>query len=136
MSKKFIKTNAIDFYRLMERVKILEKKTPGLRIGNKKLSNFLMEVSDFSTSTSSISAQTKVAILVTDGEKNPDPTTLSDEKDMADFSFSDILNIRLTGKLNKIAKSHNAAAKLISVKAVEDAEKVKDCIALVADAAS
>ena len=133
---KNLKVNPVGYYKLIEKLMELEKSNPGLRIGNKKLSNFTKAISDFEVSTSSIPVETKIAILKTKGFQNPDPVAAPDEKNMSDFAFTDIQYLALTKKLNAIATSHNPQAKKISAFAVKSAAKVKHCIALVAAAAS
>lgn len=79
---------------------------------------------------SSIEEDVKIAILETDGDNHPNPSTLTNDKSISDFNFSDIQYIDLTDEFNKIAQKKNKKAK-ISISDVKDCEKVKDCIELV-----
>jgi hypothetical protein len=132
---KKLKITALHFHNALEVLKEVEKTNSDIRINNVPLSKYLLEVSDAVESLNSISDQVKVAILITHGVNNPDPSELSDETKMSDFSFSDMQYIKLTRRFNKIAQQTNAEAD-ISVSDVQNCETVKECIDLVAKAAT
>jgi len=81
----------------------------------------------------STNSEVKIAILKTDGDNTPDPSTLADTEKMSVFKFSDIQYIRLTDRFTGIAQKTKPGAK-IKLRAVTACITVKDCVDLVTKA--
>lgn len=133
-SKRTLKVNPLAFHKVLKQLKKLERDNPQLTIKAIPVSSFLSSISDIETSTASISAQVKIAILKTNGETDPDPSTLADDTKMSDFGFSEIQLIKLADRFRKIAEQTNPDAD-VTPGQVEVCETVEDCIDLVVEAA-
>ncbi|WP_445718295.1 hypothetical protein [Flavobacterium sp.] len=132
--KKMLKISPHKLHKVLKHLRELESNNPQLSIENKVMSEFLLEATEFETSTATIEIEVKIAILEVDGDNNPDPNTLSNTDEMADFGFSDTLYIRLTKRFTEIAKKRNPQAKLNPVD-VKACETVGECVELVTEAA-
>jgi hypothetical protein len=98
-------------------------------ITTKKLNYPLQKQSLFT-----VEDEVKIAILVTDGEFRPDPSSLNNDKEMSDFNFSDMQHIVLTDRFNDIVKNRNPNGKAILISQILDCKTVQDCIDLVTNA--
>ncbi len=138
MAKKprLIKVHSNSFHQAIQVIRQAEKKSKSLVVGKKKLSEFLMAVSNYTTSAQSLPNEVKSAILYVYGYSHPDPTTLKEDTKMSRFGFSTPNYMSLTDKFNRIAAAHNSGAKIIGEADVEDCTAVSDCIKLVSDAAA
>lgn len=134
MSKKnnYVKMHPQSFDNLVKAIAKYEKTNKAIKVKDMKLSRFLLQVSDYQTSTATISYQVRVAILRTHGDGDTDPLTVKDERKMSLYKFKDPQNYNaLTSRFNKIAKGHNSSAREILRKEVKGCTTVKDCVDLV-----
>lgn len=134
MGKKnyYVKVQAQSFQDLLKAVGKFEKSNKAIKVKDMKLSNFLLQVSDYQTSPSTISYQVRQAILRTHGDKDTDPLSIKDETKMSVFQFSDPQNYNtLTKRLNDIAQKHKPGAREILRKEVKACITVKDCVNLI-----
>ncbi|WP_129057052.1 MULTISPECIES: hypothetical protein [unclassified Chryseobacterium] len=116
----------------MKAIDKFEKSNKAIKVKDMKLSTFLLQVSDYQTSSSTISYQVRVAILTTHGDGETDPSTIMDDKKMSTYKFKDPQNYNaLTTRFNKIAQKHNPSAREILRKEVKSCVTVKDCVDLV-----
>ena len=128
---KSLKASSFRFHDLIRKLKgktSEEKKL--LETDKKMVVADLAGNSAFETDKASIEVEVKTAILITDGQNDPDPSTLGNDDKLSTFEFTDLQYISLTRKLEKIAKKRKDSAK-INLSDVSAADTVKECIDLV-----
>lgn len=122
-------------YQLHDLIRKLKKKendegSAVIAIEGKSIISHLTEISMFDTAPATIEIDVKIDILKTDGQNDPDPSTLDNGEKMSSFGFTDMQYISLTKKFLKTAQKRKPSAK-INLKDVKACEKVKDCVDLV-----
>jgi hypothetical protein len=133
MSNRKLKIDPGPLHRIVSKLIEIEKSNTDLQLHGIPISELLVTISDINTSKSSVSVRVKFAILKTYGVKKPDPSTVPDETAMSDFNFNDMQSMKLTERFNAIAKQSNPNTDIV-LGDVQNCEKVKDCIDLVASA--
>lgn len=95
------------------------------------VAKYYADISGLALTDGAVGNEVKKAILIASGRYRPNPDSLDNDTEMADFDFSDMQVIDLTDDLNEIIISQNPDATLITISQVEGCEKVQDCIDLV-----
>ncbi len=78
----------------------------------------------------SLSDNIKIAVLLTYGINNPQPSSIDENEKLSSFNFNDFQFMRLTQRFNTILQESIPNAS-VSVLEVQGCDTVKDCISLV-----
>lgn len=119
-----------DLIRKLKGKTIEENSAPLIKADKKSVDEDVTVNSALVSDEAGIEIEVKAAILITDGQNNPDTTTLENNDALSTFEFTDLQYISLTKKMEKIAKKRKDSA-TINLSDVSAADTVKDCIDLV-----
>lgn len=125
MSRKTLKINPYDLFKVVASLENMEKTHSGLDL--KSLREQIMAISDFDNSLNSIEVEVKIAILKVSGGDSNHPEKL---KNTAKVATDDMSATSLRYEFERIAKKRNPSAS-ISIDEIRDCKTVNDCIKLV-----